>query len=340
MASDDDGAGATLSEIEDAELCMDSSPHDHNRGEPPMPGPPRGLPRPVPLHPEPAAETGQRGTAASADTPAAAPDSDDDDSNPANRWPVLEVQERGHRFLARVQGPPLPDGRFAATSSSSSKHAMCALNTWHASPAGTYYSSAGCTQIDYIFTRQSSASLLAKYAYPDHGFPVGGDRLSGHYPLRASLPLRSFCRSPPQDSQPAAAPIDLPALQAAVHSATPEACDMQNRVAQRLPQVDVTNLVSAHKQVNRILLEEAAAAFPRQFYEAQVMQAEQAAQRGDQRRGRPPSFEPGEVLSQALCAHLQPGSAAQLDEVVARLLVETQCTRFQKQAGGHTRACI
>ena len=199
-----------------------------------------------------------------------------------------------------------------------------------------------------IFTRQSSASLLAKYAYPDHNFPVGGDRLTGHYPLRASLPLQSFCRSPPQDSQPAAAPIDLPAVQAAVHSATPEACAMQDRVASRLQQVDITNLVSAHKQVNRILLEEAATAFPRQapvdlrvsarpefrvsarsvwhlyhelkrprvctaseifakwrlavqfarasrllkqqsrhlkrqFYEAQVMQAEQAAQRGDQR---------------------------------------------------------
>ena len=228
------------------------------------------------------------------------------------------------------------------------KHSMCAVNTWHASPSGTYFSSAGCTQIDYIFTRQSSASLQAKYAYPDHGFPVGGDRLSGHYPLRASLPLRSFCRSPPQDSQPAAAPINLPALQEAVHSATPKACAMQIRVARRLQQVDVTNLVSAHKQINCILLEEAAAAFPRQaptdlrvsaqpefrvsarsvwhlyhelkrprvctapeifakwrlavqfarasrllkqqsrhlkrqFYETQVMQAEQAAQRGDQR---------------------------------------------------------
>ena len=476
-----------------------------------------------------------------------------------------------------IAGPSVvtsPSGHDSDLQALMQKHSMCALNTWHASPAGTYYSSAGCTQIDYIFTRQSSASLLAKYARPDHGFPVGGDRLSGHYPLRASLPLRSFSRSQPQDSQPAAAPIDLPALQAAVHSATPEACHMQSCVAQRLTQVDVTNLVSAHKQVNRILLEEAAAAFPRQapidnrvsarpefrvsarsvwhlyhelkrprvctvpeilakwrlavqfakasrllkqqsrhlkrqFYEAQVMQAEQAAQRGDQRslhlivkrlspkqrsivssprRGRPPPFEPGgnaaysclqqyssrtfsaklddhprlpltqalvvtaqdittelrklglskavprhiapsamwklcsaelgEVLSQALCAHLQPGSAAQLEEdwkncfivwipkpgkptadvsslrpiglsspaskafagslrahllaglepamrqlpqfayakhrgtadalvrahshfeEVARLLLETQCTRFQKQAGGRTRACI
>ncbi|CAE7386966.1 unnamed protein product [Symbiodinium microadriaticum] len=341
MASDDDGAGATLSEIEDAELCMDSSPHDHNRGVPPVPGPPRGPPRPVPLHPGPAADTGQRGAAASTDTPAAAPDSDDDDSHRANRWPVLEVQEHGRRFLERVQGPPLPTLPGADSPAAAASSSQGAPNLIPPDGRGTYFSSAGCTQIDYIFTRQSSASLQAKYAYPDHGFPVGGDRLSGHYPLRASLPLRSFCRSPPQDSQPAAAPINLPALQEAVHSATPKACAMQIRVARRLQQVDVTNLVSAHKQINCILLEEAAAAFPRQFYETQVMQAEQAAQRGDQRRGRPPSFEPGEVLSQAICTHLQPGSAAQLDEVVARLLLETQCTRFQKQAfDGVTRAHI
>ncbi|CAE7947401.1 hsp-3 [Symbiodinium sp. KB8] len=277
-----------------------------------------------------------------------------------------------------IAGPSVvtsPSGHDSDLQALMQKHSMCALNTWHASPAGTYYSSAGCTQIDYIFTRQSSASLLAKYARPDHGFPVGGDRLSGHYPLRASLPLRSFSRSQPQDSQPAAAPIDLPALQAAVHSATPEACHMQSCVAQRLTQVDVTNLVSAHKQVNRILLEEAAAAFPRSVWHlyhelkrprvctvpeilakwrlavqfAKVMQAEQAAQRGDQRR------EDGHLLSsqedittelrklglsKAVPRHIAPSAmwklcSAELGEVlsqeVARLLLETQCTRFQKQ---------
>ena len=121
----------------------------------------------------------------------------------------------------------------------------------------------GSTQIDFIITRQRAAHLQAKRAYSDHTFPVGGSRLSGHYPIRAQLPMQSYHKPPSQDG-PALPPIDLTALQTAVCRNTPEAQHMQACVAVKLRQVDTTNLVSVHRHVNRILLEAAATAFPKQ----------------------------------------------------------------------------
>ncbi|CAE7726510.1 hypothetical protein AK812_SmicGene44773 [Symbiodinium microadriaticum] len=128
----------------------------------------------------------------------------------------------------------------------------------------TFFPPTGQTQIDYIITRQCSANLQAKRAYPDHTFPIGGSRLSGHHPIRAQLPMQSY-HKPPSQEAPTGAPIDLAALQAAVSKASPEALDMQARIANRLQQVDITNLVSTHRHVNRILLEEAVATFPKQM---------------------------------------------------------------------------
>ena len=140
------------------------------------------------------------------------------------------------------------------------------LNTWHARPNGTYFSPDSTTQIDYVITRQASARLQAKRAYPDHHFPVGGGRLTGHYPIRAQLPLQSFgcgqASALPAD-RPASAAIDLLALQAAVSQALPPALAMQARVAERLAHIDISHLASAHRHLNRILLEEATAAFPK-----------------------------------------------------------------------------
>ncbi|CAE7920807.1 unnamed protein product, partial [Symbiodinium necroappetens] len=75
--------------------------------------------------------------------------------------------------------------------------------------------------------------------------------------------MQSYHKPPSQDG-PATPPIDLPALQTAVCRNTPEAQQMQACIAVQLQQVDTTNLVSVHRHVNRILLEAAAAAFPKQ----------------------------------------------------------------------------
>ena len=96
---------------------MDSTPHDHGRGAPSAAGPPRGPPPLRPIHAAP--RTDRTGNAAASSTTPAAPDSDED-SDPSRRWPLQEVSEGGHRFFARVQGPPLPSGRFEASSDSSS----------------------------------------------------------------------------------------------------------------------------------------------------------------------------------------------------------------------------
>ncbi|CAE7517259.1 unnamed protein product [Symbiodinium microadriaticum] len=114
----DDDAGATFSELEELERSMGATPHDHGQG-PPAVSAPRGPPPPRPLHPPSTAVSGRTlGTAAPPDTPAA--EASDSDSNPARRWPTLEVRENNQRFTVRVQGPPLPDGRFERSPSSSS----------------------------------------------------------------------------------------------------------------------------------------------------------------------------------------------------------------------------
>ena len=62
-------------------------------------------------------------------------------------------------------------------------HSLCALNTWHASPAYTHYSHTGQTQIDFVITRRSTAGQASKQARPLIDFPVARWRLSGHLPL-------------------------------------------------------------------------------------------------------------------------------------------------------------
>ena len=88
-----------------------------------------------------------------------------------------------------------------------------------------------------MITRQGAATFQAKRAYPDRNFPIGGDRLSGHYPVRAQLPMLHFNRQPSQAATRDNS-IDLPGLQAAISQATPEALHMQPRIEQRLQQVD------------------------------------------------------------------------------------------------------
>ena len=140
------------------------------------------------------------------------------------------------------------------------KHSLSALNTWHCRPHTTFHSHTGDTQIDYVITRQDNAHAQARTAYPDHHFPVGGYRLSQHFPVRASLPLRLFShrRSPPS----AHPTFDSSALQAAVREHTPLAQELQQRIALRLREVCTVQLAGVHQHVNRILLEETSALFP------------------------------------------------------------------------------
>ena len=110
-----DDPGATLSELEEQEREM-ATPHDYGRGPPPVAAAPKGPPRPQPLHPT--ADDRPAAASSAGHTPAAP--ASDSDSDPSRRWPMVEIVEDGRRFMARLQGPPLPSGRFEATSSSSS----------------------------------------------------------------------------------------------------------------------------------------------------------------------------------------------------------------------------
>ena len=63
------------------------------------------------------------------------------------------------------------------------KHALCALNTWRGRRPHTFTHLKYKTQIDYVFTRQSQATGLAKQAMPQHDFIVGAWRDTKHYPV-------------------------------------------------------------------------------------------------------------------------------------------------------------
>ena len=67
------------------------------------------------------------------------------------------------------------------------KHALCALNTWRGRRPHTFTHLKYKTQIDYVFTRQSQATGLAKQAMPKHDFIVGAWRDTKHYPVLGTV---------------------------------------------------------------------------------------------------------------------------------------------------------
>ena len=142
------------------------------------------------------------------------------------------------------------------------KHSLCALNTWHCKPHCTYHSSSGQTQIDYVLSRCTDTGHHARTAYPDHAFPVGSDRLNGHFPIRVSYPIRPFSWRRTRPTQTPA--YNAQALCSAVRSGAPLAQELQHRVSLRLQDVDASVLSTAHQHVNRILLEETCTLFPAQ----------------------------------------------------------------------------
>ena len=97
------------------------------------------------------------------------------------------------------------------------KHALVALNTWHAHRPATYYSTTGSSQIDFVVTRQRMSGGPAKHAQPITTFPIGAGRLAGHYPVFATVLATPFFGHPSAHaSQPAK--INTAALQQAVRS--------------------------------------------------------------------------------------------------------------------------
>ncbi|OLQ10177.1 RNA-directed DNA polymerase from mobile element jockey [Symbiodinium microadriaticum] len=133
-------------------------------------------------------------------------------------------------------------------------------NTWHCRNSTTYFAPSGASQIDFILMRQLAATHRAKHTHPLTSFPVGATRLTGHHPLQAQLPIQPFYHQRPSAAQTSA--HNSTALQQAVRHASPEAQELRSSVAARLREVDVSNLLSAHAHVNRILLEETRRLFP------------------------------------------------------------------------------
>ncbi|CAE7632953.1 Pol [Symbiodinium sp. CCMP2592] len=143
-------------------------------------------------------------------------------------------------------------------------HNLTVLNTWQTKHPSTYYAPTGETQIDYVIVRQDAAVAKAKQASPDRSFPIGGGRLTGHFPIRAELPLLPIYFSQKPGHSKHVQALDVTALQAAVRARSTEAQLLCQNVSARLSQIDTSQIASAHASVNRILLEEAALAFPRE----------------------------------------------------------------------------
>ena len=139
------------------------------------------------------------------------------------------------------------------------RQSLTAANTWHCKPSHTYYAPDQRSQIDFVLIRQQAAKHRATYAHPLHSFPVGATRLNGHYPIQIHLPVFSYHGHQPSSTITA---HNSSALQQAVRDNTPAAQELQLHVAARLPEVDTSNLLSAHHHINRILLEETSRLFP------------------------------------------------------------------------------
>ena len=141
------------------------------------------------------------------------------------------------------------------------KHALVALNTWHLRQPATYYSSTGSSQIDFVVTRRRMSGGPAKHAKPLRLFPVGANRLAGHYPILATVQTAPFFS---KGSKPAPRPaqINMAELQSAVRDCSQTLQEMRQRIIRRSPTVPLYDLARTQTSINLIMLQEAAAAFP------------------------------------------------------------------------------
>ncbi|CAE7451501.1 Pol, partial [Symbiodinium necroappetens] len=155
----------------------------------------------------------------------------DSDSDRARRWPLIDVYENGNRECY---------------------WANFGWNYWQSIQAAHRHLTADRRRVwsewEYRATHERSSLPTAKNHELRHTRIIA-------FPLVEALA--------PQADRPASAAIDLPALQAAVSQALPPALAMQAKAAERFAHIDVSHLASAHRHLNRILLEEATAAFPK-----------------------------------------------------------------------------
>ncbi|CAE7817602.1 unnamed protein product [Symbiodinium sp. CCMP2592] len=140
---------------------------------------------------------------------------------------------------------------------------LCALNTWHARPKHTFFSTTTRSQLDYLIVKCTDAGATAKLSAPLTAFPVTGDRLSNHIPVQASLQLRPL-RHQPKDRQAQPA-FDKAALHQAIESGAPQASMLQQAVSARVEALPApASINSLHHEINSILLQETCRLFPPQ----------------------------------------------------------------------------
>ncbi|CAE7238605.1 unnamed protein product, partial [Symbiodinium sp. CCMP2592] len=140
---------------------------------------------------------------------------------------------------------------------------LCVLNSWHANPGHTYESSSSRTRIDYVVTKLADAKGQARYAKPNHLFPVKAYSLAGHWPVEAIIPVVPFCRRPPE-GQPTPAAFAKDDLLIALHSNSAAAQALQCDVGDRLATLAGSShdLLLVRNNINQILLDAAVQHFP------------------------------------------------------------------------------
>ena len=172
-----------------------------------------------------------------------------------------------------VPRPDTHDNHDATLQQVLQDYELCAVNTWHARPHTTFFSTTTRSQLDYILVRQGDAGATAKQSAPLHRFPVTGDRLSNHVPVQTTLPLRPFWMQPTDRQAPPA--FDRDALQHAIEHRSPQAQLLHQAVearVQALPAQD--SMHHMHGAINDILLQETSRAFPPQRREDRRVSAD------------------------------------------------------------------
>ena len=143
------------------------------------------------------------------------------------------------------------------------EHNLCVLNSWNARPHHTFESHQGKSQIDFIISRIRDSKGSARQAKPLYGFPVGGWRNGGHWPLVVTLPITPYNRRP-QAAAKAEVHFDKQSLQNAVLSGSQAAAALRSTVEQRLNTMQAHGLLATRQFINDTLCQSISLHFPPQ----------------------------------------------------------------------------